>query len=142
MTSEALKPCPFCGGKEVRVQQNGLPRNRFWECVCDDCDFCGPAVDTKDEAVEHWNRRAQLDKAREVGQRAWQGEEGCRWFFFFGWAWLVVEHKGEWRFHLSKKQGPIINPVSVHKTEREAIAAANADFERRILSALIEREEG
>lgn len=60
---EALKPCPFCGTAKnqidgIRVQQNGPKSNRWWECVCDVCDFCGPALDTKEQAIAAWNQRA------------------------------------------------------------------------------------
>lgn len=55
--------CPFCGGINVRVQQNGWKPDRtptWWEAVCDDCDFCGPGVDTREECMAHWNHRADL----------------------------------------------------------------------------------
>lgn len=55
--SEELKPCPFCAGKPY-AQENGRFGFRYWEVVCDnECDFTGPAKDTKGQAVEAWNRR-------------------------------------------------------------------------------------
>jgi Lar family restriction alleviation protein len=60
--SELLN-CPFCGGKEVRIQQNGRRPDKtwaWWEVACDDCDFVGPAADTRNDALTHWNRRAPV----------------------------------------------------------------------------------
>lgn len=55
-----IKPCPFCDGKPY-AQENGRLGFRYWEVVCDnECDFTGPAKNTKDEAVEAWNRRPAL----------------------------------------------------------------------------------
>lgn len=55
--SEELKPCPFCAGKPY-AQENGRMGFRYWEVVCDnECDFTGPAKDSKEQAVEAWNRR-------------------------------------------------------------------------------------
>lgn len=50
---EELKPCPFCGGEDVRVSNWGM-----WRCWCDSC-----LAKTSDElwekdAIEKWNRRA------------------------------------------------------------------------------------
>ena len=54
-----LKPCPFCGG-DARHQQSGPRSNKWWECVCDKCDFCGPAGYTEPEAIAAWNTRSDL----------------------------------------------------------------------------------
>ena len=63
--TEQLKPCPFCGGDDVRLQQNGytkLPdgsrKPTWWEVACMDCDFVGPG-DDREKVIEHWNRRAE-----------------------------------------------------------------------------------
>lgn len=54
---EKLKGCPFCGC-DPYLQEKGKIRYRYWEVVCDnECDFTGPAKDTKEEAVKAWNRR-------------------------------------------------------------------------------------
>lgn len=47
--SEELKPCPFCGGKNMRIWNTSTP----WVS-------CGT---TKEEAIQAWNRRADNGKA-------------------------------------------------------------------------------
>ncbi len=49
-----LKPCPFCGSKEVEMQGNS---HHSW-VVCDNCSTEGPVAPSQDEAVERWNERA------------------------------------------------------------------------------------
>ncbi len=73
--SEELKPCPFCGGEnaaEVIEMKPSIPvseclkkRGYFtvWCWTCDlmfgyDEDF-GGKFDTKEDAIEAWNRRAE-----------------------------------------------------------------------------------
>lgn len=53
-----LKPCPFCGGKNIIHFNNGF----FVQVYCVNCN-CGTAVykrdPDRDRAVEAWNRRAE-----------------------------------------------------------------------------------
>jgi len=61
---EKLKPCPFCGGRYVRAQQNGVRPNgsfAWWEVACDDCDIVVRPFDDREQAIGTWNRRAALD---------------------------------------------------------------------------------
>lgn len=51
--SEELKPCPFCGGKNMRIWNTSTP----W-VSCDDCLANTAYGETKEEAIEQWNRRA------------------------------------------------------------------------------------
>lgn len=51
--SEELKPCPFCGGKNMRIWNTSTPR-----VSCDDCLANTAYGETKEEAIEQWNRRA------------------------------------------------------------------------------------
>lgn len=51
--SEELKPCPFCGGKNMRIWNTSRP----W-VSCDDCLANTAYGETKEEAIEQWNRRA------------------------------------------------------------------------------------
>lgn len=50
---EKLKPCPFCGGKNIRIWKIRAPF-----VSCDDCRASTGGALTKKEAVELWNRRA------------------------------------------------------------------------------------
>ena len=58
---EKLKPCPFCGGEAVALQNDG------WYVACDYCECAFLGVDIKDGtgiwkteeiAIKHWNERA------------------------------------------------------------------------------------
>lgn len=56
-----LLPCPFCGFLEIRlvnadcVVWNNLHTNYY--CICDQCDTWQAVSDTKEEAINKWNRR-------------------------------------------------------------------------------------
>ena len=61
-----IKPCPFCGGKEITVcttEDLGHYNVEFgFFCVCDArrCG-CGASTgwsETEDDAMDDWNRRA------------------------------------------------------------------------------------
>lgn len=51
--AEALKPCPFCGGKAGVSYDSGVC---FGEC--NDCHTEGPCCRSAAEAIDAWNRRA------------------------------------------------------------------------------------
>jgi Lar family restriction alleviation protein len=53
-----LKPCPFCGNAELYMDSMGT-----WSVNCK-CSAVGPNEDTKERAVEAWNRR----RAAEGGE--------------------------------------------------------------------------
>lgn len=53
-----LKPCPFCGGNaEMKTY------TRFW-VVRDDCLTESATYPTEEEAIEAWNRRAEVVHGR------------------------------------------------------------------------------
>ncbi len=68
-----LKPCPFCGGKSVRLNAYGFGQ---WSAECLSCyvetkrymgstatKFKGAIMQTgRKEAIEAWNRRAEDGK--------------------------------------------------------------------------------
>lgn len=54
-----LKPCPFCGSKNVKV--HGY--DKFW-VECEECNCEGPSPSTgvfydEESAIAAWNRRAE-----------------------------------------------------------------------------------
>ena len=59
MKENELKPCPFCGSKRLYVSE----RNYFGEksatvtCVYCHISQTGSEYETKEEAIEAWNRR-------------------------------------------------------------------------------------
>lgn len=54
---EELKPCPFCGGKNIHIWKISVPF-----VSCDDCLASTSCVPTEKEAIERWNRRVNDDK--------------------------------------------------------------------------------
>lgn len=53
-TNEELKPCPFCGGKDIRIWDTSTPWVQCWDCLASTA--CG---NTLEEAIKYWNRRAR-----------------------------------------------------------------------------------
>ena len=58
--SEKLKPCPFCGNKDVSVVNGDVYYGRRSAYVC--CYKCGTRGPTgyNGDAVTKWNRRAEV----------------------------------------------------------------------------------
>lgn len=52
-----LKPCPFCGGKELHVYVVDIWRTRAEAVRCEVCEFDGPKGGDTKQAAEKWNRR-------------------------------------------------------------------------------------
>lgn len=50
---EELKPCPFCGSKEVNLMDDGV-----FYVSCFNCSTDGPMSDTDRGAIKAWNTRA------------------------------------------------------------------------------------
>ncbi len=73
MPANELKPCPFCGGKDVEAFQQypeddggmGSYIVRCHSCDAQSAQFIGKGK--RDMAIRAWNRRAG-DSAREVEQ--------------------------------------------------------------------------
>lgn len=55
-----LKPCPFCGSKDVGVGKTayGNYANIFFFAVCDKCGSRTKSFRNGDDAENAWNRRA------------------------------------------------------------------------------------
>lgn len=51
----AIKPCPFCGNGEVRAIEGRGYNNHI--VMCDECGCRTAACDSKEDAIEAWNRR-------------------------------------------------------------------------------------
>ena len=52
MPDPELKPCPFCGGTDLRVYDRGYS----W-VECRPCEAEGPAADSRESAIAKWNER-------------------------------------------------------------------------------------
>jgi Lar family restriction alleviation protein len=63
MTTETLKPCPFCGSNDrLRLYEPFEPSDELVVVTCDQCNANGPYYGENDsqseaEAVALWNRR-------------------------------------------------------------------------------------
>ena len=61
--SEKLEPCPFCGSDDVFVVEHHFYKTE--DCFGVQCDNCKTQsyqfYDSKNEAIEAWNRRAKND---------------------------------------------------------------------------------
>lgn len=55
--SEELKPCPFCGGKNIHIWNTNTPYVQCYDCLASTA--CG---NTNEEAIKIWNRRADDGK--------------------------------------------------------------------------------
>src|ERR1700690_4498627 len=61
--SEALKPCPFCGNKNIEIRGNG---NGDYYCICagdEDEMHCEASTsdrrcESQEQAINRWNQRA------------------------------------------------------------------------------------
>ena len=62
-TMSELLPCPFCGAKVMRVESSV---SEYPFIVCENSHAWCPRLDTKAEAVEAWNTRADVYTREDV----------------------------------------------------------------------------
>lgn len=62
MKKDKLKPCPFCGGEEVRITHHG---GFGVNCLCGGMFY--DSDDTAEEARKGWNKRSNRMKKRFYG---------------------------------------------------------------------------
>lgn len=127
--AEGLLDCPFCGAHPCEMPQNTPFMSRkdkdvFTACIwCENCDILGPERDTGVEAAEAWNRRRTPPLA-STG---------------LGISYVVDRWNGIWYFGLKSIDRASATPF---ETDTEAMAAAQADYTARILSALVSGTKG
>lgn len=79
MTSERMKPCPFCGG--APVCKSGMTDHYWVECMAEGCCCFGPDEQpTQDEAIALWNKRGISAELPSHGEMSDRGRRicGCR----------------------------------------------------------------
>lgn len=85
---EELKPCPFCGGTELKIANEP---NQVW-CLNSKCHNRGPKINnaTKEKAIAAWNRRAAPVVSREAiaTKLRWISEEASRQGYPFKGDWF------------------------------------------------------
>lgn len=50
-----LKPCPFCGGADLELEEID---EGYYVVACETCDAFGPMGEGEQGAMENWNYRA------------------------------------------------------------------------------------
>lgn len=61
-----LKPCPFCGCKDVEFYKDNERGYTVYEVNCINCDAILKLFDvTETEAIAHWNSRTRIDEILE-----------------------------------------------------------------------------
>lgn len=129
-----LKPCPFCGG-EARL-------GYFHADVTIDCPHCEYgrdfAVMSDAEAIASWNTRAEPAPMAGVKVKPLEWDDTCgssTGSTSIGDYDVDEIEDGLWGMW-GAYDGYSSNPISTHDTVEEAKAAAQADYERRILAAI------
>lgn len=71
---DELKACPFCGGNDLDVRDEGPSfSGHRYHVACGDCWAKGPLTQEQDKAAEEWNTRPGEDaKLKEVVFAAWR----------------------------------------------------------------------
>lgn len=68
-----LKPCPFCGG-EAKLERGTTQLDNF--VYCSDCGSGTRFFNTKQSAIETWNRREPIDQIVELLEENWETVRG------------------------------------------------------------------
>lgn len=53
---DKLKPCPFCGGSDLRIIEAHWIKSAV---ICKQCGSASGCYDTEQQAIEAWNRRVE-----------------------------------------------------------------------------------
>lgn len=65
--TQALKPCPFCGGESWAINSPVSPSIAI---MCRSCGATGGLRDTEAEAIAAWNTRTAASQASDAGEAA------------------------------------------------------------------------
>ena len=135
--AEALLPCPFCGEKPRLYVDRGCEI----ACVNGKCG-AEPTVwqGTEAEAIAAWNRRAALPKVKPLVwepsaiNKPWHSAKAP-------WGWYYAQWDDETQaWFASLEMGEVEAPIILSPSDVPSIdavkAAAQADYEARILAAL------
>ena len=75
MTIE-LKPCPFCGGKEIEIVDNSdlVTGEKDWIICCKNCESAFIASNdampcSRSELIARWNSRTRTERPKEDGTK-------------------------------------------------------------------------
>lgn len=144
--AQELKPCPFCGGaawiNDYEAKHGAMPaRSR-----CPQCKSCGCSLGyhpTESKAIAAWNRRADLVSAPSVTVNLLEWSSEGTWCdqpviyadCAFG-CLMIVDHSrhgnGIQYYDVTGENGT----QSVYEDIEAAKAAAQADYEARIMASI------
>lgn len=149
---DALKPCPFCGGAAKSVVNTGVTgstpftQSRYFRgyIKCSDCGATGPVKKNRASMMKAWNRRAALSEAEpaqtvRVKLLDWVENTTDREL------WKASSPVGSYDLMKTLNKWVLtrntLHEIGSFKSVEEATDAAQADYERRILSALTQAAE-
>lgn len=81
MSQEDLKPCPFCGYKNLELSRN---EDDYYSIICPRC-YVGTAIGERQETIASWNRRSEpvdndpwqpIKTAPKDGSYVWLAKNG------------------------------------------------------------------
>lgn len=133
-TSTGLLPCPFCGDPDPYTDEEscrifGKRTGHSFAVACSNCEVSAPGERTMKEAIAAWNRRAIPAAQVTVKPLEWfEGDEPDEWKSgpYDVWCELGKYQVYYWSIVMGEP----------HETAKAAKAAAQADYEARIRSAL------
>ncbi|UNK39328.1 Lar family restriction alleviation protein [Shinella sp. H4-D48] len=141
MQSE-LKPCPFCGSKATLFKNE---RGYWGTCTNNDCDAETPGRVDPSEAAAIWDRRAALSDKQAGEVKAlplnWATEKKSGFTIHVGrglglkYEACIKAYSPGWVVTLGQSDVIFDGAEAV---EEDAKAAAQADYEQRIRSALVD----
>lgn len=73
---EKIKPCPFCGNKNVEANDG----RTYAQVTCGRCDAAGPCCNDVEEAVEQWNavpRKEDAEMEKNCGNCKYNQDGYC-----------------------------------------------------------------
>lgn len=146
-TDNALKPCPFCGGVGHMAKDPDMNWGDFYSIKCGACRAKSPEFHASEtcpvffaQVRDAWNRRADLAPdpmgAVKVKPLEWDGAGDRLSASAFGLslAYRITGKPGDWT--LMKTGATSYIHEEGFEAQKAAKAAAQADYETRIRSAL------
>jgi Lar family restriction alleviation protein len=127
-----LLPCPFCGNEQVRLTTNNQAAMSW--VACPNCGLEAPSETgvNADDAVTYWNRRSLSEGQKPVAVKGleWHGPDIRDEF-------TARSMLGQFVIGPKQRNGSRWCMGDYHLTIEDAKASAQADYEARILSALV-----
>lgn len=131
---DELMVCPFCGGEATL---GGFPKGMIGQVYCKNEDCFGPRTTaiTKRDSIRQWNTRASASAAVPVAVKPLEWISCADYTIHDDLCLYEIEQQGkDWRLIRAVTFGG--SYLGHYQTLDAAKAAAQADYEQRIRSAL------